>query len=150
MTTQTESERVAEAERLHKLATPGEWHRLHDIDGAKHPECQCAQVWAKSADWPVAYCDTQSDGEGLTREKQMDNAASIAALHNIAPALFAAYHRLQAVEAERDAMREALAQCASDWVSPPTTVSEGASLLYEEFARRARIAHAALAKGGQT
>lgn len=39
----------------------------------------------------------------------------------------------------------ALEECAAEWKSPPCTVSEGAVYLFQEFARRAELARAALA-----
>jgi hypothetical protein len=46
--------------------------------------------------------------------------------------------------AERDQLREALKECAADYISPPCTVMEGAAYLAIEFKRRWEIAIAAL------
>ena len=55
---------------------------------------------------------------------------------------------LLSLSAEVERMREALEQCSAEWMSPPCTVAEGAAYLYEEFARRAEVARAALGSTG--
>jgi len=52
------------------------------------------------------------------------------------------------LSADLERMREALEQCSADWRSPPCTVEQGATYLFQEFARRAEVARAALGSTG--
>lgn len=67
--------------------TPGPWSVLHSKPGSANPNCQCAQVWADSADWAVAFCDTTQDGEGFDPATMMANARLIAAAPDLVAAL---------------------------------------------------------------
>lgn len=87
--------RLREIEERAQNATEGPWHRLHDYDGAPNPNCQCGQVWSEPADWAVAYCDTQEQGEGFTKEQQMKNALFIAHARSDVPWLLSEVRRLE-------------------------------------------------------
>lgn len=99
-------ETIAELRRLLEAATPGPWGRLHDgphssdfleatarLGLPAESTCDCAQVWSKPADCPVAFCDVSNEELELPRDVQMANAALIAAAISALPALLAAAER---------------------------------------------------------
>lgn len=95
------TEQLDEWKRLCDEATKGPWYRMHDEPGSANPKCQCAQVWSKSGDLPVAYCDTSDDMHpSLSKDQQMKNAAFVAAARTALSALIAAYERLRGRYAE--------------------------------------------------
>lgn len=105
MTATTDAARLAEIRERVEKATKGPWRLLHDFEGAKNPACDCAQVWTGSNDsWPVAFCDTQHEGEGYTRAQQMTNATFIAHARADIPWLLARIEELERTRAESDAV----------------------------------------------
>jgi len=122
----------AELEALLKKATPGPVvvHRRDGEDGSINYE-----VWTESAE---NYERHFTIYEAYDSKRGKHDAELYAAARNHLPSLLADLKR----------MREALEQCSAEWMSPPCTVAEGAAYLYEEFARRAEVARAALGSTG--
>ena len=122
----------ADIERLLEAATPGRWRLLHDIPNAANAKCDCAQVWSDAIDWPVAFCDTRQEGEGLTREQQMKNARLIAAAPAAIRSLLSRTRALEAAlsEIEKHCFQKAssptaLTELAAAWnVRAPAEVTE--------------------------
>ena len=92
---------LAELERLHREATPGEWYvkRRYSNDCEIVPRITCKPDDDRGCGWIADIIGAPYLGHKTT----LPNAYLIVAMRNVLPALIAAARRLREVEADREA-----------------------------------------------